>query len=97
MCAALGVPHRVGRIATGDRFVCDAAEKEDIFARTGALCTEMEGCAVAHTATLATVPFVVLRAISDMANGDAKVDFPAFLERAGETSAAVVREMIRIL
>ena len=95
VCAALGVKRVVGRIATGDVFVSSAAEKTDIFSRTGALCTEMEGCAVAHTATLAGVPFVVLRAISDMADGSAKVDFPAFVESASKTSAAVVREMIR--
>ena len=97
VCASLGVPHKVGRIATGDIFVSDASEKADIFARTGALCTEMEGCAVAHTATLAGVPFAVLRAISDMADGSAGVDFPTFLGRAAETSAAVVREMVRCI
>ena len=97
VCDSLGVPHRVGRIATGDRFVCDTAEKTDIFERTAALCTEMEGCAVAHTATLAGVPLVVLRAISDMADGSAHVDFPTFLESAGKTSASVVRKMIPLI
>ena len=97
VCAALGVKHTVGRIATGDVFVSESAEKADIFARTEALCTEMEGCAVAHTATLAGVPFVVLRSISDMADGNAEVDFPSFLEKASKTSAAVVREMVKCL
>ena len=95
VCAARGVAHRVGRIATGDRFVSDAAEKAEIFERTGALCTEMEGCAVAHAATLAGVPYAVLRAISDLADGAADGDFDEFVERAAATSAGVVREMVR--
>ena len=94
-CEALGTAHVEGRVATGDLFVSDAEIKNDIYSRTNALCTEMEGCAVAHVALLAGIPFAALRAISDSADGDAGVDFPAFLERAAVTSAAVVREMIR--
>ena len=94
-CEALGAKHIEGRVATGDLFVSDAEMKADIYSRTKALCTEMEGCAVAHTALLAGVPCAVLRAISDNADGGADVDFPVFLERAAKTSAAVVREMVR--
>ena len=94
VCEALGAAHKAGRVATGDLFVSSAETKNDIFARTGALCTEMEGCAVAHVATLAGVPCAVLRAISDSADGSAEVDFPAFLERAAKTSAAVVSGML---
>ena len=93
-CEAIGTPHIAGRVATGDVFVSDQATKNDIFAHTHALCTEMEGCAVAHVAYLAGVPCAVLRAISDNADGGAEVDFPAFLERAAKTSAAVVRELL---
>ena len=94
-CEALGAAHIAGRVATGDIFVTDAETKNDIYNRTRALCTEMEGCAVAHVAHLAGVPCAVLRAISDNADCGAAVDFPAFLERAAKTSAAVVREMVR--
>ena len=93
-CGAIGAPHIAGRVATGDVFVSDQETKNDIFARTHALCTEMEGCAVAHVAYLAGVPCAVLRAISDSADGGAQVDFPTFLERAAQTSAAVVRELL---
>lgn len=85
---------RVGRIASGDQFISDAAVKAGIAARTGALCVEMEGCAVAHTAHLSGVPFVVLRAISDMADGSAEVDFAAFQEQAAARAAAITQRLV---
>ncbi|MCQ2445117.1 MAG: 5'-methylthioadenosine/adenosylhomocysteine nucleosidase [Mailhella sp.] len=84
----------VGRIATGDLFVSEAAVKADIVTRTGALCTEMEGCAVAHTATLNGVPFVVLRTISDSADDDASMDFGEFLQKASDRSCEFVRKLV---
>lgn len=85
----------VGRIASGDQFVSDAASKADIAGRTGALCTEMEGCAVAHTAYLNQVPFVVMRAISDMADDDAETDFGEFQQKAADRAVAIVLKLIR--
>ena len=41
-------------------------------------CTEMEGAAIAQTAHLNEVPFVVLRAISDKADDSASMDYPTF-------------------
>lgn len=85
----------VGRIASGDQFVSDAAQKADIAARTNALCTEMEGCAAAHTAYLNGVPFVVMRAISDMADNSAEVDFEEFQQKAADRAVSIVLKMIR--
>jgi adenosylhomocysteine nucleosidase len=87
----------VGRIASGDQFISDAATKSDIAARTGALCVEMEGCAVAHTARLNGVPFVVLRAISDMADGSAEVDFAAFQQQAAERAAEITQKLVHAI
>ena len=50
----------------------------------GGLCTEMEGGAVAQTAYLNGIPFIVLRAISDEADDSATVDFPTFSKKASE-------------
>lgn len=84
----------VGRIASGDQFVSDAAQKADIAARTNALCTEMEGCAVAHTAYLNQVPFVVMRAISDMADNGAETDFEEFQQKAADRAVAIVLKLL---
>ena len=85
---------KVGRIATGDLFVSGREEKARIAQQTHALCTEMEGCAVAHTATLNGVPFVVLRAISDLADGGAEEDFPTFAKKAANRAVDVLLALL---
>ncbi len=87
----------VGRIASGDQFVSDAAQKADIAARTNALCTEMEGCATAHTAFLNGIPFVVMRAISDMADNSAEVDFGEFQQKAADRAVAIVLKLVQMI
>ena len=58
---------RLGRVASGDQFVSSQAAKDRIISHTQALCTEMEGAAIAHAAWKNGVPFAILRAISDKA------------------------------
>ena len=67
-----------GRVASGDQFVSDQAVKNRIVENFGAWCTEMEGAAIAQTAYLNGIPFVILRAISDKADEGAVEDYPAF-------------------
>ena len=66
--------NRLGRVASGDQFVCDQGLKDKIIAVTGAACTEMEGAAIAHAAWLNGVPYLVVRAISDNADDSAGFD-----------------------
>lgn len=80
---------RMGRIASGDQFVCEKALKEHIVSVTGALCTEMEGAAIAHAAHRNGVPFVIIRAISDKADDSAEMDYPTFETQAAHRCAAV--------
>lgn len=88
---------RVGRVASGDQFVCDNEIKKMIIQNTGALCTEMEGTAIAHAAWRNKVPFVVIRAISDKADNSAEMDYPTFEAIAAERCAAVTRELAKML
>lgn len=85
---------KIGRIATGDWFVSEAADKERIASQTNALCVEMEGCAVAHTAALNHVPFVVLRAISDMADGSAHEDYVDFAQKAADRAVEILLRLL---
>lgn len=78
-----------GRVASGDQFVADAAVKDQIVAHTGALCTEMEGAAIAHAAYRNQVPCVIIRAISDKADHSASMDYPAFERLAAHRCASV--------
>lgn len=83
----------IGTIATGDQFVCGKEKKQKIIAHTGALCTEMEGAAIAHAAWRNEVPFVVIRAISDKADDSAQMDYPTFEAAAAKRCAAVTQLM----
>jgi adenosylhomocysteine nucleosidase len=80
---------RRGRVASGDCFVADKAVKDRIIEITGALCTEMEGAAIAQTAYRNGVPFVIIRAISDKADDSAEMDYPTFERIAAHRCAAV--------
>lgn len=92
--AAPEVRGYAGRIASGDQFVCSPEQKDRIVQNFGPLCTEMEGAAVAQTCFLAKVPFVVVRAISDKADGSATVDYRAFEAEASARGARVVMRFL---
>lgn len=85
---------RLGRVASGDQFVAGKAQKEKIIADTGALCTEMEGAAIAHAAYRNGIPVLVLRAISDKADNSAEMDYPTFERMAAENSARLVEALV---
>ena len=84
---------KVGRVATGDQFICDKAVKNTIIENTQALCTEMEGGAIAQAAFRNEVPFVIIRAISDKADDSADMDYPTFEALAAKRCAQVVQAM----
>ena len=88
---------RTGRIASGDQFVSGKEQKERIIAVSGAVCTEMEGTAIAHTAWRNNVPFVILRAISDKADDSAEMDYPTFERIAAHRCAEVTKNLARQL
>jgi len=91
--------YKIGKIASGDQFVYtnDALSEvnklyDDIYA------VEMEAGAIAHTATLYNVPFIVYRSISDIIDDDNQDDdFYKFLKGASRNAAIVLKELIRIL
>ena len=87
----------VGRVASGDQFVADQTLKNRIVANTNALCTEMEGTAIAQTAYRNGIPFVILRAISDKADNSAEMDYPTFEKQAAHRCAAVTMALAAAL
>lgn len=88
---------KIGRVASGDLFVADKGQKDRIIAATQALCTEMEGAAIAQTAYRNHVPFVILRAISDKADDSAQMDYPTFEKIAAHRCAEVTKHLAKRL
>lgn len=86
-----------GRIASGDQFVSDQGVKDFIVKEFGAYAVEMEGAAIAQAAYLNHVPFLVIRAISDKADGSAQMDYAAFEAAAIEHSVKLTHRMIQEL
>ena len=90
----LEIKYSVGTVATGDRFIAQKADKERISTLFGASACEMEGGSIAHTAFVNETPFMVVRAISDSADGDASMDYPTFLPQAVKISTALTLALI---
>lgn len=84
----------LGRVVSGDQFVSSAEVKNRLVEQFNGFCTEMEGCAIAHTAYLNGVPFVIIRAISDKADNSATMDYPTFEKQAIRHSVRLMRELI---
>lgn len=83
-----------GRVVSGDQFISDSAVKDNLIKLFDALCTEMEGAAVAHAAFLNGIPYVVIRAISDKADGSAHMDYPEFERAASSHCARLVENLM---
>lgn len=88
-----------GLIATGDVFMANP----ELVAKTRTrfptmLAAEMEGAAIAQTCHLYGCPFVVIRALSDIADSDGNhLCFEQFLAKAADHSARMVAAMVKRL
>lgn len=90
--------HRLfeGRILTGDQFMT----REEIHHHAYLLgelqgdAVEMEGGALAQVAAVNQIPYVVIRTLSDRADGDAVHDFTRFLPVIAKNSFAVVERIL---
>jgi len=84
-----------GVIASGDEFVASAQRRKEIADEFGALASEMEGAAIAQVAAQNGVPFLVLRTISDLADGSAPVSFETVVSFAADLASGVIMQMLR--
>lgn len=89
---------KVGLIVTGDTFV---NKQEKITEIKGffpeVLANEMEGAAIAHVAHQFKTPFVVIRAMSDVGDEEASVNFDEFILEAGRKSAEMTIALVGAL
>ena len=83
-----------GRILTGDQFISGQEKKDWLVSQFHGLCAEMEGGAIAQVCRNNGIPFLILRAISDKADGSATMDYPQFSRMASVRSAKLAEELI---
>ena len=88
-----------GTIASGDQFIANPKQIERLISKISNLkCVEMEGAAMAQVAYEHSIPFVVVRAISDKADHSAPVDFVRFItDTASHYSHGIVTNLLREL
>jgi len=85
-----------GRILTGDQFLTKAKIKEFDYLEKDLAgeVVEMEGAAVAQVCVFNKIPFVVVRSVSDKADGQAAENFKEFLDKAARNSFEVVKNIL---
>ncbi|MGG6310036.1 5'-methylthioadenosine/adenosylhomocysteine nucleosidase [Paenibacillus macerans] len=99
-CARQGTDHKhmIGRVLSGDQFIADHGFVASVLhGELGGACVEMEGAALAQVCHMNQVPFIVLRSISDKADGSADVNFAEFTVLASQRSFAILNDMIEHL
>ena len=91
----VGMSSGKGMIATGDSFMNDPERVEFVRKQFPELiAVEMEAAAIAQVAYQFGVPFVVLRALSDIAGQESNISFDKFLETAAVNSSELVIQML---
>ncbi|MDT3959399.1 5'-methylthioadenosine/adenosylhomocysteine nucleosidase [Staphylococcus kloosii] len=89
---------KTGLIVSGDSFIGSNEQRTQIKQNfADALAVEMEATAIAQTCYQFNVPFVVTRAISDLANGQAEMSFDEFLKTAAHSSSEIVEKLIKTI
>ncbi|SHJ94756.1 5'-methylthioadenosine/adenosylhomocysteine nucleosidase [Paramaledivibacter caminithermalis] len=93
-CETIMHSTKVGRILSGDIFVASPDKKELLWNIFKGYCTEMEGASIGHTSYLNNIPFVIIRSISDKADGTAHINFNEFVLQAARNSSNIVMNII---
>ncbi|CAH0532648.1 5'-methylthioadenosine/S-adenosylhomocysteine nucleosidase [Vibrio stylophorae] len=84
-----------GLICTGDAFICSSERQAQIKANfPTVVAVEMEASAIAQTCHQFQVPFVVVRAISDVADKASPMSFDEFLPLAAARSSEMIVRML---
>ncbi|GLK85077.1 5'-methylthioadenosine/S-adenosylhomocysteine nucleosidase [Ancylobacter defluvii] len=83
---------------SGPAFVDNAAFRSFTFDTFKAQVLDMESAAIAHVATTNDVPFIVFRALSDLAGGGpGENEMHVFMDLAANNSVAVMRTFLKAL
>ena len=84
-----------GMIASGDQFIASESQVERLQKDFDAIACEMEGASVAIVCSKYHIPFVVIRAMSDKADGNAHESYDNMADIAADHSCRTVMEMLK--
>jgi len=83
-----------GVIASGYTFIASNAKKQELKELFNATAAEMEGAAIAQTAEKNGVPFMIVRAISDLANNSAPQSLETAESKMAEFAATTTKALL---
>ncbi len=86
----------LGTIVSGDAFLASPLVRDQLAGEWGALAIEMEGSALCGVAERFSLPWLIVRALSDRAGEESLGDFRAFVESAAASSARMVQELLPV-
>lgn len=94
----LGINFSEGVVATGDSFIEDPNRVAFIHKKFPTMiAAEMEAAAIAQVCYQYETPFVVIRALSDIAGKKSSISFDAFLEKAAKNAAKIIMTTLKAL
>ncbi|MFD0697206.1 5'-methylthioadenosine/adenosylhomocysteine nucleosidase [Paenibacillus sp. GCM10027628] len=88
---------KLGRVLSGDQFIASREVVAGLHQELDGACVEMEGASVAQVCSMHAIPFVVIRSMSDKADGSAHVNFAEFTVQASENSYKMVEDIVKQL
>ncbi len=93
-----GAPARIsyGTVLTGDQYVHCESTRTRLHNEFGGLAIEMEGGALAQVCEAFDIPWLVIRAVSDLAGVDSGVDFNLFAQEVAISSANVLLRLLPV-
>ncbi|MNI56329.1 Aminodeoxyfutalosine nucleosidase [compost metagenome] len=86
-----------GIVLSGDQFIASSEVVASLREQLNGACAEMEGAAVAQVCYMNGAPFVIIRSMSDKADGSAHVNYRDFTVLASQRSHAILEYMLKAL
>ncbi len=96
-CSELKQHAITGIVLSGDQFIASSTVVANLREQLNGACAEMEGAAVAQVCTMNAAPFVIIRSMSDKADGSAHVNYQEFTELASRRSHTILEYMLKAL
>ncbi|MEV5024924.1 5'-methylthioadenosine/adenosylhomocysteine nucleosidase [Paenibacillus sp. LPE1-1-1.1] len=84
-----------GKVLSGDQFIASRETVKLLHETLHGACAEMEGASVAQVCDMNETPFVIIRSMSDKADGSAHVNFAEFTVTASKHSYQIIEDIVK--
>lgn len=93
----LSIQNKIGLVGTADSFMNNEEKIKKLKKNFPEIvAVEMEGAAIAQVCYQYSVPFILIRAISDIAGEDSPISFQKFIDLAAKSTAKMIEQFLSI-